>query len=221
MTQPKSFQPPHLPKQLHTDLIKSIEDRGEYAALSISGSDLARQAATGVLFEQVRFRRVILNQTQLVKVRVFDARFEACDLSAADWEKAGLRRVEFVDCRLLGIQLPEAQLDDVLFKDCNAEEAVFVSAAFRAARFDQCNLRRASFEEADLTGVVFRQCDLTEANLCGAKLNGADLRGSNINGVRVGARELQGAIIDSTQAIQVTSLLGLVVRETDESSSEE
>ena len=64
--------------------------------------------------------------------------------------------------------------------------------------------------------MVFRQCDLTGANLRGAKPNGADLRGSNINGVRVGAKELQGAIIDSTQAIQVTSLLGLVVREIDE-----
>jgi hypothetical protein len=44
----RGIQPPRLPKQLHADALASIEDRAEYAALSISGNDLTRQAASGV-----------------------------------------------------------------------------------------------------------------------------------------------------------------------------
>jgi len=208
---------PQLPKQLHTKTIEVLDDHAEYIALTISNCDLTSQAATNLLFEQVCFRHVILNQTRLVKMRVVDSRIEACDLSGADWEKARFRRVEFGGCRLWGTKWLEAYLENVLFKDCEGEEAIFASATFKSARFEKCNLREASFQEADLTGVVFYQCDLTNADLGGTRLKGADFRGSLINGMQVGAKELQGAIIDSVQAIQVAGLLGITVKEIDES----
>ena len=57
------------------------------------------------------------------------------------------------------------------------------------------------------------RCDLTEADLLGRKLKSADLRESTIDGIRVGARELEGAIIDPLQAVEVATLLGLTVKE--------
>ena len=117
-----------------------------------------------------------------------------------------------VGCRLLGVQLVEAHLDDVIFRDCNLESAVFASAVFKAARFEGCVLRGALFEGADLRGVVFARCDLTNADLQGANLRGADLRGSLLDGLRIGPKDVQGAIIDPSQAVQVAGLLGLTVK---------
>jgi uncharacterized protein YjbI with pentapeptide repeats len=212
----RDVQSPHLPKRLTAATLRDLEDYAEYASLTADGRDFSSQAAGHVVFEQVLLRRAVFNRTRLTQLRMLDARFEACDLSGADWEKARLRRVELAGSRLMGIQLLEAQLDDARFKDCNLEGAVFASAKFKAARFEDCVLRECSFEGADLSGVVFARCDLTDADLRESKLAGADLRGSILNGVRVGAKELAGAIISPTQAVQVASLLGVSVKDDDE-----
>jgi uncharacterized protein YjbI with pentapeptide repeats len=102
------------------------------------------------------------------------------------------------------------------FNDCNAEGANFVTAIFKAARFEKCVLRGSTFEGADLTGVVFHDCDLSGADLRNAKLKDTDFRSSVIDGLKTGVKELQGAIIAPLQAIQVVSLLGILVKENDE-----
>ncbi|MEP7198751.1 MAG: pentapeptide repeat-containing protein [Chloroflexota bacterium] len=208
-----SVQPPRLPKHLRADAVESLADNAEYSALLLAGCDWAAQAAAHVRCEQLQLRRANFQRTRLPHLFMVDTRVEASDLSGAVWEQARLRRVAFVGCRLLGIQWLNAQLESVAFTDCNLEGAVFAAATFKPARFEKCNLRGASFEEAELSGVVFDQCNLANADLRGATLRGADLRGSVINGLRAGAKELHGAIIDPTQAIQVVSLLGVTVKE--------
>ncbi len=211
----RSVQPPRLPRHLRVEAIETLEDHADYASIALSGCKLAGQVATHILFEQMHFRRASFNRTRLTSLRMFDTCTEASDLSGAVWEQARLQRVEFTGCRLLGVQWLEAQLEDALFKDCNLEEAVFASATFKSARFEKCTLRGASFEEAHLAGVVFSECDLTNADLRGARLHGTDFRGSVISGVQAGATELQGAIIDPSQAIQVVGLLGVTVKDPD------
>jgi uncharacterized protein YjbI with pentapeptide repeats len=183
--------------------------------LVITGGDCVGQQAAKVLFEQTHWQRVNVARTQLDGVRLVDTRLETVDCSGAIWRQARLRRVEFVECKLLGTQLLGAQFEHVLMRDCKLEGAVLAATKCKVVRFERCDLRGVSFEEADLTGVVFQQCDLSEADLRGSKLNGADLRGSILNRVQVGAKELHGAIIDPTQAVQVVSLLGLTVKELD------
>jgi uncharacterized protein YjbI with pentapeptide repeats len=212
----KGIQPPQMPKHLAEQEIRSLADHAEYAALRLAKCDFAGQVAADVLFEQVEISRTVFQRTTLTGARLFDVRAATCDFSGADCWGARFRRVELVGCRLLGVQLVEAHLDDVIFRDCNLESAVFASAVFKAARFEGCVLRGALFESADLRGVVFARCDLTNADLQGANLRGADLSGSLLDGLRIGLKDVQGAIIDPSQAVQVAGLLGLTVKAIDE-----
>jgi len=209
------IQTPRLPKNLNAETITALGDHAEYYAVSISGGELLKQAASSVTFEQTLLRRVNFTQTRLPKLRLLDVQLDACDLTGAIWEEARLQRVSFNGCRLMGVQLLAARCEDMIFHDCTLESAIFASTNFKAARFENCSLREIVFAEADLTHVVFQHCDLTHADLRGSKLAGADLRGSIINGMQVGVLELKGAIIDPTQAVQVVNLIGVVVREQD------
>ncbi|MDX9990838.1 MAG: pentapeptide repeat-containing protein [Anaerolineales bacterium] len=212
----KNVQPPQFPKHMPSGLLAALEDDGEYSTLALSGCNLANSKASYLLFEQILFRRVTLGPSQHTKPRFVDCQLEASDLSGIDWEKARFRRVEFLGCRLMGAQLLDAEFEDVTFKDCNLESAVFSSAKFSAACFENCLLPDVSFESTDLCGVVFDNCDLAQADLRQARLNGTDFRSSRLGGIQVGAQELKGAIVDSTQAVQIASLIGLVVREIGE-----
>ena len=193
-----------------------LEDHAEFNTTAFTACDLTKQAAADILFEQVFFQRAIFHLTRFSRVRLFDVRAANSDFSGAIWENSRLRRVEFIGCRLIGIQLLEAHLEHVYFKECNLESAVFASAVFKTARFEGCNLRDASFEQADLSGTIFHKCDLSKANLARVKLPNADFRGSLLNGMKAGPEDLRGAIIDAAQVLQVVALLGVVVKDEDD-----
>ena len=175
-------------------------------------ADWSDGEADDVLFEHVYARHVQLSRTHLTGAQILDARFETCDFASAAWDKPHLRRVELLGCRMVGARLVQASLEDVLFKECSAEFAIFWNGTFSAARFEQCKLHQASFEGANLSGVVFAGCDLQQADFRNTKLVGADFRGSAIDGVQIGIRELQGAIIDPSQAVLLAALLGIQVK---------
>jgi uncharacterized protein YjbI with pentapeptide repeats len=199
---------------------EKLESGEHYQGFVLTGGHYPGQEAPKVQFDQVHLKRVDLSRTRLPGVQWCDARLEGCDLSGVNWEKARLRRVELIGCRLVGAPLLDAQLDDVLFRDCQVELALFWSALCWRVRFEQSRLREAAFIKADLSGVVFEGCDLERADLREALLAGADLRRSILNGMQVGLRELRGAIIDSTQAIYVASLTGVVIRDDHDPAAE-
>lgn len=210
------IHPPRFPKRLPAGTIAALSDDGEYSAFEAAGCSLAGRSAARISFETVLFRKAVLGPSRISKPRLVDCRLETSDLSGIDWEQARFRRVEFSGCRLIGALLAESDWEDVVFKECNLERAVIASAKFRAARFERCVLREASFEYTDCSGVIFEDCDLTRADLRRAKLEASDLRGSKLDGVQAGPEEFLGAIVDSSQALQIAGLLGILVREKGE-----
>jgi uncharacterized protein YjbI with pentapeptide repeats len=207
------LRPPRLPPDLLPGNVRALEDEGEYAAAVLADSDFSRQTARSVAFDQVVLRHVSLGRARLPNMRMSDVRLEASDLSGASVQKARWHRVEFIGCRLTGMQLSQFSGGDLLFKECTLESALFTSGRFRSVHFERCNMRRVLLEKIDLAGAAFLGCDLTGADLTGSTLKGADFRGSDLTGVRVEGRQLQGITIDAFQAIQVAALLGIIVKD--------
>lgn len=204
--------PPRLPGSLPLAAPEPLADRADWSQVRLAGSDFSSAQAADVLFDTVHLKRNLFLQSRLERLRLFDCRLEGCEGSGAIWDKAHLRRVELASCRLLGISLAEATFEDVRFSECNLEGAFFGSGVFKAARFEGCSLRSASFEGANLAGVVFERCDLSGADLRGALLTGADFSTAVIDGMKAGPAEMQGAIINAAQAVQVVGLLGVKVK---------
>jgi uncharacterized protein YjbI with pentapeptide repeats len=207
------LQPPRFPADLVPGQVKGLDDEAEYAAMLLADCDLSKQSAVNVVFDQVLLRHASMSLTRLPNMRMSDSRMEASDLSGALLQKARWQRVEFIGCRLTGIQLSEFNGKDLLFKECMMESAIFTSGRLRSVRFEKCNMRRVLLERMDLAGAVFLGCDLAGADLMGSMLKGGDFRGSDLAGVRVEGRQLQGTIIDHPQAVQVAALLGITVKE--------
>jgi uncharacterized protein YjbI with pentapeptide repeats len=208
------IEPPQLPKHLlpAEPPPDQLVDQASYRQCSLHECDFSSQIAADIVLDQVVCKRLRLHLAELPLAQVLDVRFDTCDLAGSAWEKAHMRRVEFLGCRLLGIKVSNSSFEDMLVHNCNAEFARFWSATFKATQFEHCSLREASFQDTDLEGVVFRDCDLTKADLRGAKLAGTDFRGSIIDGVQVGLKELHGAIIDPSQVMHIAALVGVVVK---------
>ncbi|MBT3315359.1 MAG: pentapeptide repeat-containing protein [Anaerolineae bacterium] len=207
---------PKLPKKLEKILLSTLTDYDEYAEGKIASTDLYDAFAKNVIIEESLLQRVSLTGAKLPKLRLRDVRLEGCDISVAFLENCRMRRVEFISCRLLGVQMLSAEMDDVLFKECNLEGAVFASTKAKHLHFQKCILSNATFEGADLENVTFDRCDLSQSDFRNVKFQDADLRGSILNGMQIDAKAVKGIVISSEQAIQMVSLLGVVVEDEEE-----
>lgn len=207
-----AIEPPRLPKRLNPAFPETIGEQDTFEAQSIADCSIDDQAAEFVTFETSHLKQVTMQRAQLRSLRLLDTRFEACDLSGSEWEQISATRTELLGCRLIGLQASDGRIEQAIFRGCNAAHAQFWGTVFKQARFENCNLNEASFSGADLSGVVFEKCDLRGANFVDAKLHGADLRSSQIDGARLGAKEIQGLIVNTEQAISIARLLGADVR---------
>lgn len=81
-------------------------------------------------------------------------------------------------------------------------------------RVRSTNLSEASFARAKLLKLELADVDLTRAAFHGAPLGGVDLSECRIAGIGLSAnlREIRGAIINETQAIDLMGYLGVKIR---------
>jgi uncharacterized protein YjbI with pentapeptide repeats len=214
----KTIKPPDIPDDLSTEGLPAdtVRDRGTYDYLALSQLDLGGQRAEYATFEATRFSHVSMSESNFPGLSLLDVRLEDCDLANAGLYKASLQRVELVASRIVGLKAGGAEFHDVLFKECKGSFSFFRSAIFKSVRFEDCDLTEADLGEADLSGVIFSRCNLTRCDMAGAKLAGTDFRGSNLDGLKVGLDDLQGAIVDPSQALGFAMLLGLVVKGEEE-----
>jgi uncharacterized protein YjbI with pentapeptide repeats len=213
--QPSTVDVPRLPRRpgAATPLpAAELVDGSAFQDITVANAELADVTANDPSFERVLLKRTNLARSKLTLATWIDVRWDTSDFAEGHWEKALFLRVEFLGCRMMGTQLLEARMQHVRFSRSNITYARFWNARFEHTRFEQCELREASFEGANLSGVVFDRCDLREADLRGTTLHGTDLRGSQLDGLRVGVKDLEGAIIDAQQAVQLAALLGVIVK---------
>lgn len=215
--QPRSsaVQPPQLVVPPEPQTVDFLETRAAYTQQVWQGLRFDTQSAEDVSFEQLDVRGGSFQDAELPLLQAADCRFDTTDFANCSLDKAYLRRVEFVGCRLIGIKLCDADLQDVRFSRCNARLARYWTSSGKSIRFEHCALQEASFDGSNLSGAVFYKCDLSGADFRNARLKGADLRGSTLTGIQVHGKDLAGVIVDPAQALELIQLFGVVVRPED------
>jgi uncharacterized protein YjbI with pentapeptide repeats len=175
--------------------------------IDLSGRKIPSIAACNSFFD-----RVSLSGCEISSFRLWDARLYKCDLSNAVLRGFEAIRVEFIECRLIGIRAIECRWQDVLIENCAMRYAQLNEGRIRSCEFKACHMEESDLRGTDLEGAIFAGVTLHRADLSGAKLRGADLRGAAIEGITVRAEDVRGAIVSVTQAVDLAGLLGLVIK---------
>lgn len=85
-----------------------------------------------------------------------------------------------------------SKMKNINFKECNIEGAIFLECSFNKVGYKECNLSNSEFTNTPLKQVDFRDSDIYEISLTG--------------------RELKDAIDSPLQAVELSRLLGLIVK---------
>jgi uncharacterized protein YjbI with pentapeptide repeats len=190
-----------------------FEDEDQICMKLISNCIIEDQSAEKVNFKQVIFRDVTFKNISFSRADIEDVRFENCDLSNVDLSGSLMHRVEFIDCKVLGSNLSEASLQNVVMNKCNARYVNLVFSRCKKFRIEESELSFADFRWSEFTDANFVNTNLQESQLAGTKLEGVDLSMCDIEGICVTPEDIRGAIVSSLQAISLSKLLGIVIKE--------
>jgi uncharacterized protein YjbI with pentapeptide repeats len=204
---------PRLPDTLVSDAEALLGDDVEWSGQHVVG-DFSSRTAERVDVTACRVQSTSFTAVDIRRLRVSDALFVDCELSGATLHEADFSRVEFVQCRMLGLSVPAGRLRDVRFVECRLDGAEFRMSDCDQVQFDRCNLVGADFYAARLSRVHLFDSDLTGVEFSKAILKDGRLHGSRLESLR-GASALRNVTIDSSQilpmALQVFSSVGIDV----------
>src|SRR5690625_7709331 len=83
-------------------------------------------------------------------------------------------------------------------------------------KYYKCILEESYFYENDLKHIDFTNSQLSGINFTQTKLNKIDLSETHFTHLTVGLADLKGCIVNEIQAVNLSSLLGLVIKRSEE-----
>jgi fluoroquinolone resistance protein len=174
----------------------------EHTRMAFIDADLTEVSDVGAVFTDCTFLGCRFNLSQHS-----DAAFLNCTFSSCSFFQA-----EFTDCKFVG-----STFDRCTFDLLRVTGGDWSFVALRGAALAKVTVTGVRMREADLTGArcadaTLRDLDLSGAQFSDADLTGADLRGSDLSAVDPRNVLLERATVDVTQAVVLTTALGLTVR---------
>lgn len=184
----------------------------------IADRNFASGLTTGINRPYLTIKNSIINRQVFIdcsfkSAQISDVKFVNCDLSNLSLSGSSLYRVEFISCKLVGANLSETTMNHVLMDDCNGNYINLSISKLNQVKLSRCDFRNGSISELRPGLFEFDNCRLTEADLSRTALRGMDLRNSQIEGIQINIPDLRGAIVSSTQAMDLIPLLGVVVKD--------
>jgi uncharacterized protein YjbI with pentapeptide repeats len=188
----------------HAGELKSGEN---YDGCLFEGSALAEVNAGNSRFLECAFADVSFaggrcRRSKFHDVWLRNVRMVALDAAETSWLDA-----TFLGGIAAGVQAVSAELRRVRFDGVKFDAVNFRGATLTDVSFENCQLREVDFGGAKLTGVGFSGSQLTAVDFSKVTLEKVDLRGAQRLGISAGHGSLRGAIIDSTQLLDLAPML--------------
>ncbi|WP_225846335.1 pentapeptide repeat-containing protein [Streptomyces sp. HPF1205] len=176
-----------------------------------------RPRATGSRFLESALTDCVLTDADLRNCRFNDVwvsatRFTGVSLADTDWLDSAL-----LACSLAGVEAFGSVLRRVTFRRCKLDSVNLRSAGLHDVVFEDCVLREVDLAEATLDSVSFPGTRLERVRLGRATVKKADLRGATAIDLADGYEALRGALITSTQLLDLApalaQTLGITVKD--------
>ncbi len=179
------------------------EPEGDYDGLEFADADFGRQSARGARFLDCAVRRCSLDEAVLSRARFIDSVLEGVRGVGTDLSGASFRDVEVADARLGGTQLHGAVLERVVVRGGKIDFLNLRKAKLRDVAFEECVLVEADFGGAELERVTFEGCTLARTDFSEARMRDVDLRGTATLDIARGIDRLAGAVISTSQLMDL------------------
>lgn len=162
----------------------------------------------GCLLERVNF----LNISEL-RTSFMDSKLKLCNFSNSSFTSESFIRSEFIESKFVGFNLTEELVRDVIFDHCDFTLANFSDIRFQNVLFKNCLFSDTRFFSCQFKDVEFLDSTLENIEIFKSPLKGVDISSCTLIGGKFCVEDLKGAIVSSEQALALSRLLGMIIRD--------
>lgn len=142
-----------------------------------------------------------------------ETRFVNCDFSNTIFNNASVHNVEFVNCKMIGVSFDESRIKNVKFYESLLNLSGISESKLENVLFEETRMISSDFFNNKFKNIGFENCELTESRFIDTSLAGVDISSSHFESLSIKREDLEGCIVSSMQAVQMATLLGLVVKD--------
>lgn len=164
-----------------------------------------------VYIKDCLIENVTFSNDDLSNLEISNCIIKGCDFSGVRAIEAIFHKTQFIDCKMTGSIFSEGTFNSVEFQNLKAPYFVSRFSEFKNCSFKGCSLENGDIQDSKLLKSEFVTCDLKGLNLLNVSLKGMDLRTSNIDEISVMIQDIKGLIATTSQAIDLTRLLGIII----------
>jgi len=201
-------------QDLYSLIKEAWQEDGDIRFRLIKGANLSEEDFSRLSFEHVVFENCHLTDCNFCKASFTDVVFRSCDLSNSDFTDGYFNRCEFNNTKGVGVKLVDGSLTNMAIVDCNFRYAEFGGASIDRLLVDKSDLSESLFNECSFKQVEFKESSFNRTSFFKTMLKGIDFTQCEINGITVSDSfwELKGAMVNEFQAVELSKLLGIVVK---------
>lgn len=199
----------------NSSLEKEIE-KYKNEMTTIENKLFAKEENLEINAEDIEFEKCIFKDCRisgnLSKSIFHDVKFENCDFSNCVLSECSFIRVETNNSKFVGSNFTDSRIYHFSSKETSFKYTNFSNTNIEEMIFNECDLSNSSFYQSKIKHIYFEKSQLIQTDFFKVNLKGIDFSTSDISGIITSIEELKGAIVNNFQAIELSKLLGIIIK---------
>lgn len=197
-----------------------IEPNNLEETTSIDDTIISNKFFNGITFEEeihnVSFDNCVFENCHfagnLDRCVFFNSRFTKCEMSNIIVMFSGIHSCLFNNSNMVGINICDSKIGKTLFRDNNMRYLTVSSTNFEKSTLRDNNMVEGRLDQVLFNVVALEKNDFTKMEFIGTMMKGIDVSSCKIDGISIAPECVRGMIVDEVQAIELISILGIIIK---------
>lgn len=195
--------------------MEKIENNEQYFEASFDKQMLQSLDVSGSEFEECEFNDCDFSLATFTRCKFLNCSFNRCNLSLIKIPHSHFFEVDFIDCKLVGIDWTRAYwpsfnlCSELKFSRCILNDSSFFGLSLSELELDECKLHEVDFREGDFSNSLMTYCDFTNSLFMRTNLQNVDFTESNNFTIDVLENRISKAKFSRYEALSLLGSLGI------------
>ena len=195
--------------------MKKVENNEEYIEASFDKQRLQSLEISNSEFEECEFNDCDFSLAIFTRCKFLNCSFNRCNLSLIKIPHSRFFEVDFVDCKLVGIDWTTASwpsfnlCSELKFERCILNDSSFFGLSLNELKLEDCKLHEVDFREGDFSNSLMTYCDFTNSLFMRTNLQKVDFTESNNFIIDVLENKISKAKFSRYEALSLLDSLGI------------
>ena len=214
ITRPKQVQKPLRVQGFSLFVHECLSEESPLLGVACIDETLNKEDFRQIEIHKAGFEKCVFSSCHFEKASFIDVIFKSCDLSGSSFRDAYFERCQFLACKCIGVDMSDTRIKQVSFSQTKLSYSYFDRTKISDVLFDQVDFTEASMIEARISRFEACQSIFVKNNFFQTMLSSVDFSPNEFVApvVSMPPQELKGAILSASQAADLISLWGIIVK---------